>query len=60
MPIERIAGAANRSSPDSPIATAIPLNATALPEVATARWTASPTGRPRRSSSRYRLTMKSE
>ena len=60
MPIERIAGASNRSSPDSPMATAMPLNATALPAVATARSTASPTVRPRRSSSRKRLTMNSE
>ena len=34
MPIERIAGASNRSSPDSPMATAMPLKATALPAVA--------------------------
>ena len=60
MPIERMAGASNRSSPDSPMATAIPLNATALPEVATVRSMASATVRPRRSSSRNRLTMKSE
>ena len=52
IPMERIAGASNRSRPDSPMATAMPLNMTALPEVATARSTASPTVRPRRSSSR--------
>ena len=34
MPIERMAGALNRSSPDRPMATATPLNATALPAVA--------------------------
>ena len=34
MPIERMAGASNSSSPDSPMATAMPLNATALPAVA--------------------------
>ena len=60
MPIERMAGASNSSRPDRPIATAMPLNATALPAVATARSTASPTVRPRRSSSRKRLTMNSE
>ena len=60
MPIERMAGASNSSSPDSPMATAMPLNATALPAVPTARSTASPTVRPRRSSSRNRLTMNSE
>ena len=52
MPIERMAGASNSSRPDRPIATAMPLNMTALPEVATARSTASATVRPRRSSSR--------
>ena len=60
MPIDRSAGASNSNNPDSPIATAMPENATALPEVAIARSTASPTDRPRRSSSRYRLTMNSE
>ncbi len=60
MPIERIAGASKITRPDSPIPTAIPLKATALPAVATARSTASATVRPRRSSSRNRLTMKSE
>jgi len=29
MPIDRMAGASNRRSPDSPMATAMPLNATA-------------------------------
>ena len=47
MPIERIAGASNRSRPDRPMATAMPLKATALPAVAMARSTASPTERPR-------------
>ncbi len=60
MPMERRAGASNRSRPDSPMATARPLNATALPEVATVRSTASATVRPRVSSSRKRLTMNSE
>ena len=60
MPIERMAGASNRSRPDRPMATAMPLKATALPAVATARSTASSTVRPRRSSSRKRLTMNSE
>ncbi len=60
MPIDRIAGASNSSRPDRPIATATPLNAMALPAVDTARSTASATVRPRRNSSRYRLTMKSE
>jgi len=52
MPIERMAGATKSMSPDRPIATAIPLKTTALPAVAIARSTASPTARPRRSSSR--------
>jgi hypothetical protein len=60
IPIERIAGASNRSRPDSPIATATPLKVMALPAVPIARYTASPTVRPRRSSSRWRLTMKRE
>ena len=42
------------------MATAIPLKTTALPAVATVRSTASATVRPRRSSSRNRLTMNSE
>ena len=40
MPIERMAGASNSSSPDSPIATASPEKTTALPAVATERSTA--------------------
>ena len=48
------------AGPDRPIATAKPENATALPLVATAFSTASPTVRPRASSSRNRLTMNSE
>ena len=60
MPIERIAGAAKSSNPDSPIATASPEKTTALPAVATERWTASPTVRPWRSSSLKRLVMNSE
>ena len=60
MPIERIAGAAKSISPDSPIATASPEKTTALPAVATERWTASPTVRPWRSSSLKRLVMNSE
>ena len=60
MPMDRIAGASNNSRPDSPMATAMPLKATAFPAVATVRSTASATVRPRRNSSRKRLTMKSE
>ena len=60
MPNDRSAGALNTSRPPSPIATAIPENVTALPDVATAISTASPTARPFFSSSRNRLTMNSE
>ncbi len=60
MPNERSAVGSKRSSPDSPTATARPENATALPLVATVISTAVATSRPRRSSSRKRLTMKSE
>ena len=42
------------------MATARPLNATALPDVAIVRSTAISTVRPRRNSSRKRLTMNSE
>ena len=57
MPMLLIAVAENRSRPDRPTATAKPEKATALPLVATAFSTASATVRPRRSSSRKRLTM---
>ncbi len=60
MPNDRSAGALNASSPPSPVATAMPEKVTALPDVATAISTASPTVRPRCSSSRNRLTMNSE
>ncbi len=60
MPNERSAGALNTSRPPSPMATARPENVTALPDVATAISTASPTVRPCFSSSRNRLTMNSE
>ena len=60
MPNERRAAGWNSSRPDSPIATASPENATALPLVATVISTAWATVRPRRSSSRNRLTMNSE
>ncbi len=59
-PIERIVANGKTIRPDSPIATAMPENMTALPLVATARATASPTSRPCASSSRKRLVMKSE
>ena len=60
MPNERSAAGSKRSSPDSPIATARPENVTALPAVATVISTAASTERPRRSSSRKRLTMNNE
>ena len=60
IPIERSAGNGKMRSPESPIATATPEKATALPLVPTAFSTAIPTVRPRASSSRKRLTMKSE
>ena len=60
MPKERSAVGWNSRRPDSPTATANPENVTALPLVATVMVTAVPTSRPRRSSSRNRLTMNSE
>ena len=60
MPNERRAAGSNSRSPDSPTATARPENATALPLVAVVISTAVATSRPRRSSSRKRLTMNSE
>ena len=60
MPIDEIAGETKKRRPSSPIATAMPEKVTALPAVPTAIWTASPTSLPRRSSSRKRLTRKSE
>ncbi len=60
MPNERRAGASNSSSPDKPMATAMPENVTAFPAVPTMISTASPTVRPRRNSSLNRLTMNSE
>ena len=59
-PIDRIVANGKTIRPESPIATAIPENMTAFPLVATARATASPTSRPRASSSRKRLVMNSE
>ena len=58
--MERIVANGKTISPESPMATAIPEKNTALPLVATALATASPTSRPRASSSRKRLTRKSE
>ncbi len=60
MPIERIAEAGKSNRLERPIETASPLKTTALPAVATAFSTASSVLRPRASSSRKRLTMKSE
>ncbi len=60
IPNERKAVGWKSSSPDRPTATASPENVTALPLVATVIWTAVPTSRPRRSSSRNRLTMNNE
>ena len=59
-PIELRPVALNHSRPDSPIATAIPENTTALPAVPIARSTACSTVRPRASSSRNRLVMNRE
>ncbi len=59
-PMERIVANGKTIRPDRPMATAMPEKTTALPLVATARATASPTSRPWASSSRKRLTMKSE
>ncbi len=60
MPNERRAAGSNSSRPERPTATARPENATALPLVAIVSWTAVAVSRPRRSSSRNRLTMNSE
>ena len=59
-PMEVSAEDLNQSSPDSPMATAMAENTTALPAVATERSTACSGDRPRASSSRNRLTRKSE
>ena len=59
-PMERMVANGNTIRPDNPIATAMPENMTALPLVATARATASPTSLPWASSSRKRLVMNSE
>jgi hypothetical protein len=59
-PIDRIAGNGKMTRPDRPIATATPEKRTALPAVPIAFSTACSTVRPRASSSRNLLTMKSE